>query len=183
VDLGTDDLTAMWGSGPEDVWAVGARQMPTEPGCSQCPATIGVAWHWDGQQWTRVYEGPRRHLRSVFGTSPSNVWALDFLSGGSNRATALRWNGSTFEPTGEFPDTHYLQQLAGTGPEDMWVAAGLTQQGTHTRLYHFDGQRWTEQAPLPGRVRDMGAIPGQHVFATTEDGTLYEWRPPPQSRR
>ena len=183
VDLGRDDLTAMWGSGPDDVWAVGSRPPLENTNCPSCGNSTGVAWHWNGQQWRRVYEAPGQFLTSVFGTSRSNVWALDFLNGGPTRATALRWNGSTFESTGQFHDTQYLEHLAGTGPEDMWVAAGLTQRGTHTRLYHFDGRRWTEQAPLPGRIHDMGAIPGQYTFATTEDGTFYERRAAPQSRR
>jgi hypothetical protein len=180
VDLGTDELFDMWGSGPDDVWAVGWRPPAKGTGCAGCADSIGVAWHWDGQQWSRVYEEPGRYLESVFGTSRTNVWALSFRNGSSTQATALRWNGSTFEPTGEFQDTRYRERLAGTGPEDMWVAAGTTWlEGSHTRLYHYDGQRWTEQAPLPGRVSDMGAIPGQVTFATTEDGTLYERRRAP----
>ncbi|HEX8702579.1 MAG TPA: hypothetical protein VF815_27345 [Myxococcaceae bacterium] len=183
VDLGKDELFDMWGSGPDDVWAVGWRPPEKGTGCAGCADSIGVAWHWDGQKWSRVYEETGRYLEAVFGTSASNVWALSFRNGSSTRVTAMRWNGHTFEPTGEFHDTSYREHLAGTGPEDMWVAAGLTQGGSHTRLYHFDGQQWTEKAPLPGLVRDMGAIPGQFTFATTEDGAFYERRRANQSRR
>jgi hypothetical protein len=137
---------------------------------------MGVAWHWNGKQWRRVYAEPGHYLKRVFGTSRSNVWALEFDNGDSTTAWALRWNGSTFVRTGEFQNTEYLEHLAGTGPDDMWVAAGTASAGLRTRMYHFNGQHWTEQEPLPGRIRAMGAIPGKVTFSTTEDGALYESR-------
>ncbi|MDY7232470.1 WD40/YVTN/BNR-like repeat-containing protein [Hyalangium rubrum] len=179
INLGQDELLELWGSGPDDVWAVGWRAPPGGTSCAGCADSIGVIWHWDGQQWTRVYEQAGHYFKRVFGTSRSNVWVLDFRNGSPTTAWALRWNGSTFERTGEFNDTSYVEHLAGTGPGDMWVAAGMTPD-FRTRLYHFDGQRWSEQDPLPGRIRDMGAIPGQVTFATTEDGILYERRFQPQ---
>jgi hypothetical protein len=123
-----------------------------------------------------VYAEPGHYLKRVFGTSRSNVWALEFDNGDSTTAWALRWNGSTFVRTGEFQNTEYLEHLAGTGPDDMWVAAGTASAGLRTRMYHFNGQHWTEQEPLPGRIRAMGAIPGKVTFSTTEDGALYESR-------
>jgi hypothetical protein len=176
VQLGWDELLDMWGTGSDDVWAVGWHPPPNGSSCEGCADSLGVAWHWDGKRWTRVYAERGHYFKRVFATSPTNAWVLDFRNGSPTTAWALRWNGSTFERTGEFQDTHYLEHLAGTGPDDMWVAAGMTSGALRTRMYHFNGQHWTEQESLPGRIRAMGAIPGQVTFSTTEDGTLYESR-------
>lgn len=175
VNLGSDELLDMWGSGPDDVWAVGWRPPQEGSSCEGCEDSTGVAWHWDGQKWTRVYEQRGHYLKRITGTSRSNVWVVDFRNGGTTVAWALRWDGSTFQSTGQFHDTSSLEHLAGTGPDDMWMAAGYA-SGTHTRLFHYDGQRWSEREPLPGIVSSLGAIPGRSTFAATVDGVLYESR-------
>jgi hypothetical protein len=175
LNLGTDELLDMWGSAPDDVWAVGWRPPAGSSSCEGCENAIGVAWHWDGQKWERVYEQPGHTLKRITGTSRENVWAVDFRDGNTTTAWPLRWDGTNFRSTGQFNDTNYLEHLAGTGPDDMWMAAGLA-SSTHTRLYHFDGQRWREQEPLPGVVHSLGAVPGQSTFAATADGVLYERR-------
>ena len=156
-----DTLESFWGSGADDVWAVGYN------------ATGGVVWHFDGSRWTRVLSGHERALRGVFGTSRDNVWVLDMHNRLPTTARALRWNGKSFEVTGQFEDTSYLEHLAGTGPEDMWVAAGMT-TGNRTRLYHFDGRAWTEASPVEGRLHGMVGLPGLGVFAATTGGRLYQ---------
>jgi hypothetical protein len=175
VNLGADELLDMWGSGPDDVWAVGWRLPPEGSVCEGCEDSTGVAWHWDGKKWSRVYEQRGHYLKRITGTSPSNVWVVDFRNGSSTTAWALRWDGSTFKSTGQFNNTNYLEHLAGTGPDDMWMAAGNASP-THTRLYHFDGTSWTEGEPLPGIIHSLGAAPGQSTFAATMDGVLYERR-------
>ncbi|WP_224364849.1 WD40/YVTN/BNR-like repeat-containing protein [Hyalangium versicolor] len=174
LELGTDQLEDMWGSGPDDVWAVGWSPPPEgTASCEGCEDAVGVAWHWDGQRWTRVYAEPGHSFTRIFGTSRSNVWVLDYRKGDTPTTWALRWDGSTFQRTGEFQDTYNKTPIAGTGPEDLWLAAGQL-RNDHTRMYHFDGKQWTEQESLPGHIIDMGAVPGQRTFATTEDGIIYE---------
>ncbi len=50
------------------------------------------------------------------GRTGRNVWVLDFFYGSPSIVRALRWNGQSFEVTGQFDDTSYLEHLAGTGP-------------------------------------------------------------------
>jgi hypothetical protein len=59
VELGGDELTDMWGSGPNDVWAVGWNPPPEGGSCEGCDEAMGVAWHWNGKQWRRVYAEAR----------------------------------------------------------------------------------------------------------------------------
>jgi len=174
IDLRGARMRDFWGSGPDDVWAVGWRDLEDASGGE------GVAWHWDGSTWTEVYRQPGQFLNRVFGTGRGDVWAIDFRPGDSTTAYAttayaLRWNGHTFERSGEFHDTHSLEHIAGTGPEDVWVAAGMTAD-FRTRMYHFDGRTWTEREPLPARIHRLWATPGGATFAAEGSAVLYESR-------
>lgn len=57
-------LKAVWGSSPEDVWAVGDR---------------GTIVHWDGVEWKKV-ESPVNDqvLTDIYGTSANNIYAVAF---------------------------------------------------------------------------------------------------------
>ena len=71
-----NNLGGAWGSGSNDVWAVGGA---------------GSIVHWDGTTWSVVESGTTRDLNGVWGTGPSDVWAVG--SGG-----ILHWNGSVWSP-------------------------------------------------------------------------------------
>jgi len=64
TDVPTDvDLNAVWGTSPDDVWAVG---------------DAGVVLHFDGQKWSRMKIaglGNRRpDLYAVWAPEPGHVW-------------------------------------------------------------------------------------------------------------
>jgi hypothetical protein len=62
----TLNLTGVWGSGPNDVWAVGAGYRGQ--GC--------IITHWNGWTWS---PGNSRHeggLWGVWGSGPNDVWAV-----------------------------------------------------------------------------------------------------------
>jgi hypothetical protein len=52
----------------------------------------GEVWRWDGASWTVVPTGVSTDLRSIAGTSDSDV----YVAQGTD--TVLRWNGSTWSP-------------------------------------------------------------------------------------
>lgn len=54
-------LTAVWGSGAHDVWAVGSG---------------GTAVHWAGDAWSPVTTGTTSTLLGVWGSGPNDVWAV-----------------------------------------------------------------------------------------------------------
>ena len=68
-------LNAVWGSGPEDVWAVGDR---------------GLVVHYNGKEWTRVEVPTVMSLTAITGTS-----ATDVIAGGGG-GTLLRWDGKAW---------------------------------------------------------------------------------------
>jgi photosystem II stability/assembly factor-like uncharacterized protein len=58
IDVG---LTSVWGTGPDDVWAVGAA---------------GTVIHWDGYEWTVLPRLTDWLLSAVWGTGQENVWTV-----------------------------------------------------------------------------------------------------------
>ena len=54
-------LKSVWGSSPEDVWAVGAQ---------------GTIVHWDGSEWKKVQSPTSMYLTDIYGTSSDNIFAV-----------------------------------------------------------------------------------------------------------
>jgi hypothetical protein len=70
-------LWSVWGSGSNDVWAVG---------------DLGTIFHWDGALWSPVESTTKQRLVRVWGTGPGDVWAVgDF-------GTIVHWNGTGWAP-------------------------------------------------------------------------------------
>jgi hypothetical protein len=61
-------FSGVWGSGSNDVWAVGSRNLVSE------------ALHWDGTAWSPVptTEQYESFFAAVWGSGPSDVWAVGF---------------------------------------------------------------------------------------------------------
>ncbi len=82
-DLQLGALWSMWGSGPNDVWAVGDR---------------GGAIHWDGRSWQVVeLSAEKDQLVSIGGTGPSDVYVVGEAGTGGyglRGGELFRWNGS-----------------------------------------------------------------------------------------
>jgi hypothetical protein len=57
----TNPLYAVWGSGPNEVWAVGG---------------LGTVLHRNGATWSRVTTGTTNPLYAVWGSGPNDVCAM-----------------------------------------------------------------------------------------------------------
>jgi hypothetical protein len=102
-------LLGVWGSGPNDVWAVGTDRM-----------------HWDGQKWSQHWEGPgsgNDRVGGVWGSGPNDVWVVAGRWG-DDGGWILHWNGGTWseQSSGSKP----LSGIWGSSPGDVWAvgAAG-----------------------------------------------------------
>lgn len=112
----TDPLYAVWGSGPSDVWAVGAR---------------GAIRHFvaGAQRWSIVDSPTRQALRSVWGSGPSDVWAV------GDEGTVLHYDGAAWtlvNATFSAIKRPRLFGVWGSGPSDVWAVG----EGT---VVHFTG--------------------------------------------
>lgn len=109
TDLDSPNLEAIWGSGPNDVWAVG---------------WFGTIMHWDGIAWSRFESGTQWPLFGVWGTGPNDVWAV------GRYGTVLHWDGTTWSPAAS-NTTVELVAVWGNGRGDVWAAVGLDRAMMH----------------------------------------------------
>ncbi|MDF2695121.1 MAG: Type fimbrial biosis protein PilY1, partial [Labilithrix sp.] len=133
-------LSAIWGSGPNDVWAVGSA---------------GTIAHYDGTRWAvlpKADGGTEQTLFTVWGSGPNDVWAgstervllhCDGWDREHARATWTLAHGSEAwrkrlddrelsAPPGKFR----VWSLWGTGPNDLWMLPSDS-----IRAWHADGFR------------------------------------------
>jgi hypothetical protein len=131
----TPTLLSVWGTAPDDVFAVGG------PLGNGTPATI---LHFDGGSWTDLSPGGAETFWWVHGTSTSDVWAV----GEKGRIT--HWDGTRFTEHASGTTATLFGVWAG-GPGDVWAVGGTPEGGTsrpNDVVLHFDGASWS-QAPLP----------------------------------
>ena len=128
----------MWGSGPDDVWAVGSD------------GSHPAIFHWDGKAWTttlRGTDGDSGLLAAVWGSGPRDVWAV----GGSSLAKALlyHWDGAEWSLDDTL--TGSPNSVWGSGPNDVWAASS-------GGVLHFDGKAWS--SAISDQTRSFGPIWG-----------------------
>ncbi len=107
---GQPTVFGVWGSGPNDIWAVGGHE--------DQPATSGVIWQFDGDDWSRqdiASDGNSPILYKVWGRSPTEVYAVGSMG------TALHYDGSTWTAVGVDTDQPLFTVH---GNDAMVVASG-----------------------------------------------------------
>jgi hypothetical protein len=118
--------------------------------------------HWNGSAWAVVPSpalGSSSQLRSVRGTSASDVWAVGSYfddTAGMRKTLILHWDGHAWtqvtspSPGGADNELFGVRAVSGT---DAWavgydVTSGSTDK---TLILHWDGNAWTQFAsPSPG---------------------------------
>jgi hypothetical protein len=135
-------LSGVWGSGPSDVWAVGA----------------GAILHWDGGEWT-TYAHPltgadaASGLTGVWGSNVNDVWAVGWSSGGSPPYDGvgdaiLHWDGTAWALASTPRTMDPLEGIWGSGSNDVWAVGGGMFQG---EILHDDRVGWSvSPAPTGG---------------------------------
>ena len=147
-------LKAVWGSGPNDVFAVGAQ---------------GTILHYDGATWKPMTSGANADLEGVWGSGPQDVFVV------GAEGMVLHYDGTSWS---SMPSTtgNSLEALWGSSAQDVF-AVGLG--GT---IVHYDGAGWSTM--LSGTSEPLEAVWGsgpQHVVAVGGDpgsglGTIFALR-------
>lgn len=159
-------LNAVWGSAPDDVWAVGLA---------------GTIIHWDGVRWEKVTSPTKLFLIDIWGTSATNIYAVGSSSIGlydvihydgtgwkliSNTVPAgfqqfnalwidksgqgfitgslgLYFNGSNWSRIWDVPFSKMIC-IRGSGMNNVFAG------GQFGRLLHFDGKNWHRYQEFEG---------------------------------
>jgi hypothetical protein len=157
---------AAWGSGPNDIWAVGTRGTPeTLSPALDGSETGGTVAHWDGTAWSQAeINTPLASLQpfaavtafqSVWGSGPSDVWAVGTAGNGD---PISHWDGAAWSNVTVSANPR-LTSVWGSGPNDVW-AVGDNFEGSAVIL-HYDGNQWsTAPSTFPGNGILIGSLNG-----------------------
>src|SRR5262249_53488206 len=111
------DVAAIWGSGPNDVWA---------------GSHFGKVMHWDGARWA-VFDQTFATIR-LWGSGSDDVWGVT-----NNADTLEHWDGHRWSvvqlPSGTIG---VPQGISGIAANDIWLTGTLGEQ----RILHYDGMNW-----------------------------------------
>jgi hypothetical protein len=156
----TRTLRAVWGSAPDDYFAVGDD---------------GAIAHFDGDRWTPSPSKIDDRLRGVYGSGPRDVYAV----GGVGRGLILRYNGSSWLPF----DYNYGEALnsAWTAPgHPLFVGGDLGVVARYQRDGDIADRRTRVQATVSGELRVQSLLGlGSAVLgsaSTMETGEDGDWR-------
>ncbi len=167
-------IRSFWGSGPDDVWAVGGNdEIVFDEDGSQSVLTRGRAFHTTGSDggdvpsWTEHDTQSNAILHAVWGTKGGDVWAV----GRQGTIRRVRSGADRWEAVAS-PTNEHLRGLWGAASDDIWAV------GDAGTVLHFDGTAWAiSTAVFPAGPRpDLHAIWGSgsdDVWAVGDRGVLH----------
>jgi hypothetical protein len=192
---GSDELDAVAGTGPTDLWAAG------DDFVSGAGEIHMLFEHFDGTAWTAVTTQIPGFAKSVTAVSPDDVWAVGTNPNGircgagvavCNNTVAAHFNGRTWSTVttpdllaGKHPQ-NFLTGVTQAGPGNVWASGYQQHNGTPGNRYvpyllHFNGSAVTlVRAPNTGtegsQLRAITALSATDVWAVGEtddsDGAL-----------
>lgn len=140
-------ISALWGSGPTDIWAGGGA---------------GLLLHYDGRAWDLVPTETEQDVTFLYGLSATDVYA------GCSSGAILHYDGTQWtalSPPAADKELQIIGIWAG-GPHDVWFLAQTSGSTVGTPyLLRWNGTGWqsftqaNQQLPLEGRA-ELGGIWG-----------------------
>lgn len=146
----TEDLNAVSGTGPSDIWAVGNK---------------GTVVQFDGREWKLRPTDKTCSLRAVSAPRAGVVWAV----GDSN--CVLRWNGTGWDDLSPALPRGPLFAISSEPDESQTFAGGPALFGRIDT--DPDGFWSTRMVP---RVVGLARVASGHFEALTSEGNVHEWR-------
>lgn len=152
----TDIVFGLWGSAPDDVWAVGGQT-----------AGRAFVWRFRGTAFETVPGVPAELMNGtvwkVTGRAANDVW-MSATSG-----TVLRWDGQALSS----------ERIGATGESLFSIGCGATRcvtAGTNISngvLYQNDGSGWTSRVPTNDGPVWRGVTPmGEHTYVVGAVGAV-----------
>jgi hypothetical protein len=181
----SSQMAAIWGSGPNDVWATGGLQYRSSLGATVFIETQGLMLHWDGAAWSNwTAEHPEVALRAshaIWGSSASDVWqggSFSSAEGELGHFDGAAWSSNDLDPV---PPEPVPLAIWGSSSSDVWAVV-TSDLNWLTDLLHWDGtawSNWTEQRnasiPTMQQVAGLGGSSSTDVWLVGDNGTLMRW--------
>jgi alpha-tubulin suppressor-like RCC1 family protein len=166
-----NELTAIGGVGPDDLWAVGSFDIGGE-------FNALLFEHWNGTAWSFVAppdESGEEFATGVTAISSNDVWVVGDV--GFNQATvSANWNGTSWTevttPTLQTTDsTNFLTGVSADGADNVWASGyeGNVNDANFAQPYmlHWNGTSW-QLTQVPNAGSEGSTLTGDTVLSPTD---------------
>ena len=179
------DLNRLWGTGTNDVWAVGdngtyhwtgAGWQTVNTGIGASVAAIGgssssdiwVAYagsgmhHWNGTAWSNDTSSTAfADILNIYAASPTDAWA-------TSRTQLIHWNGTAWSLVHKATGYEIFGRVTGTSASDVWVIGG-------PGVAHWNGTAWSSWAPQYRYAYTVVAFGPSDALLSGDDGYMARW--------
>ncbi|GBC62104.1 hypothetical protein DENIS_3067 [Desulfonema ishimotonii] len=158
VTRGTNKLRDIWGSSPDNVYAVGSD---------------GLIFHYDGTAWQPEQNITTAPLRGIWGSGPSDIFAA------GNDGTILRYDGRQWQKMPTHTDETFYA-VWGSSAKNVFAVGGKSNTGGI--ILQYDGSEWREMVTgLRGPLNTIWGNSENDIFAAGDKGQILhydgtEWR-------
>ena len=173
-------LKDIWATGPSDVFVAGDHFPGWSPGGYR-----GIVYHFDGATWsisTEHKQDDPGNLYLLWGTGPTNVWAIGRHSWGSvHYCVAERYDGKTWSSQKIIPQSSCgipPRAIWGNSDSDLYLLSGSCgKYGCTMWNYHYDGTTWTEESYIKSQsknwISDVWGSGSTDVYVVGYGGQVY----------
>jgi hypothetical protein len=168
--------SAVWGSGPNDVYAAGGERV----------------WRNTGSGWVTAWaEGNSDELTLLGGSSAQNVFAAGYHNTAkSSTGLILTYNGTGWTREEPIPDMGTINDVSGLTSADGWaVGTQLApfqpepgELAAEQEVWHFDGSTWTENHVIGtllgepgGELLGIWPVASNDVFMVGTQGRIFRY--------
>jgi hypothetical protein len=170
-----DELTAIAGAGPDDLWAVGSFDIGGE-------FNALLFEHWNGTAWSFVAppdESGEEFATGVTTISSTDAWVVGDV--GFNQATlSAHWNGRSWTevktPTLQTRDSvNFLTSVSADGADNVWASGyeGNVNDANFAQPYmvHWNGTSW-QLTQVPNAGSEGSTLSGATVLSPADVWTV-----------
>lgn len=146
---------SVWGSNPDNVFAVGSNSGLSTP----------LYGYYDGKKWNSPNGiGVSVDMASVWGTGAESVYAV------GEYGTILHYDGSTWTPVSGVPTVQRLNGVWAASDSDVFAV------GDFGTVVHYDGTSWTAQSSgVTDDLTGVWGFNGSDVYAVGLGGRILHW--------
>ncbi len=165
--VAVSDLTAAWGSGPNDIFAVGLRNQ-----YAAYNSPVETVLHYNGSAWSNIAPvGYPIDYKDVWGSAPNDVYAVG--NPFTHNTVVMHYDGAEWAPITSTLFAH-ANAIWGSGPNDIFVLGDNAQQTLG--IHHFDGNTWSEMiTPALPPLYDIWGSGPNDVFAVGYYGEIVHY--------
>ncbi len=146
----SNDLNGIWGTGPDNVYAVGEK---------------GTILHYDGEEWTEMESGTAEYLSSIWGINKQDIYVA-----GEN--VIVHFNGEKWIETLKDEESFFLG-IHGLVSDSILAVGRTISETPEAVAFHYNGQKWKKiEMNIKSILYDVLALPDGSFYVVGDNNTI-----------